>query len=39
MTPKAFVRRTLQVAVTLASLGALWFAAAAPIYQGTGLHW
>ena len=32
-------RRITRVAVAAGTLGALWFAAAAPFFQGIRVHW
>jgi len=39
MARQTALRKVLQVAVTLTAIGAAWFAAAAPLYQGSGFHW
>ena len=33
------VRAMRRVAATAGTIGALWFAAAAPVLQGSKLHW
>lgn len=32
-------RRIVRIALAMGTLGFLWFAAAAPFFQGPSLHW